>query len=151
MMSLGILAGSLVFGPVVDRYGYQPVLMTGALGVGLGLTAIAWATRATVLTPAMLAFGFGGGLLNGATNALVAEITPEGRGSGLALLGVFFGIGAFGVPLVLGLLLQWANYTTIVGGLALLIVLPLADFVAVRFPPPKQARVPPAPGWSAFG
>ena len=28
MMSLGILAGSLVFGPVVDRYGYQPVLMT---------------------------------------------------------------------------------------------------------------------------
>ena len=139
-MSLGILAGSLVFGPVVDRYGYQPVLMTGALGVGLGLTAIAWATRATVLTPAMLAFGFGGGLLNGATNALVAEITPEGRGSGLALLGVFFGIGAFGVPLVLGLLLQWANYTTIVGGLALLIVVPLADFVAVRFPPPKQAR-----------
>jgi len=140
LMSLGILAGSLVFGPVVDRYGYRPVLVAGALGVGLGLAAIAWAPTPTLLTPAMLAFGFGGGLLNGATNALVAEITPEGRGSGLALLGVFFGIGAFGVPLVLGLLLKWATYTTIVGGLALLVVVPLVDFAAVRFPPPKQAR-----------
>jgi MFS transporter, FHS family, glucose/mannose:H+ symporter len=140
LMSLGILAGSLVFGPVVDRYGYRPVLVTGALGVGLGLGAIAWAPTTAVLAPAMLAFGFGGGLLNGATNALVSDITPEGRGSGLALLGVFFGVGAFGVPLVLGLLLRWATYTAIVGGLALLVVVPLANFVMARFPPPKQVQ-----------
>src|SRR3954454_7142697 len=105
VMSLGILAGSLIFGPVVDRFGYRPVLVAGALGVGLGLAAIAWAPGPSLLTPAMLMFGCGGGLLNGATNALVADITPEGRDSGLALLGVFFGIGAFGVPFVLGLLL----------------------------------------------
>ena len=109
LMSLGILAASLVFGPIVDRFGYRPVLVAGALGVGLGLAAIAWAPTASVLAPAMLVFGFGGGLLNGATNALVADITPEGRGSGLAFLGVFFGIGAFGVPLVLGLLLRMGD------------------------------------------
>jgi MFS transporter, FHS family, glucose/mannose:H+ symporter len=140
LMSLGILAGSLVFGPVVDRFGYRPVLVAGALGVGLGLAAIARAPSPGVLAPAMLAFGCGGGLLNGATNALVSDITPEGRESGLALLGVFFGIGAFGVPLVLGLLLGRATYTTIVGGLALLVVVPLIDFLLVRFPPPKQAQ-----------
>src|SRR5262245_41238284 len=140
VMSLGILAGSLVFGPVVDRFGYRPVLVAGALGVGLGLLAIASASAQAVLAPAMLVFGVGGGLLNGATNVLVADITPEGRESGLALLGVFFGIGAFGVPLVLGLLLEWASYTAIVGGLALLVVVPLVSFVAVRFPPPKQAQ-----------
>jgi len=140
LMSLGILAGSLVFGPVVDRFGYRPVLVTGALGVGLGLGAIAGAPTPTLLRPAMLLFGCGGGLLNGATNALVADITPEGRESGLALLGVFFGIGAFGVPLVLGLLLQWVTYTAIVGGVALLVVVPLVDFAVVRFPPPKQAQ-----------
>jgi fucose permease len=139
-MSLGILAGSLVFGPVVDRYGYRPVLVAGALGVGVGLVAIASAPISAVLTPAMLVFGLGGGLLNGATNALVSDITPEGRGSGLALLGVFFGIGAFGVPLLLGLLLQWATYTAIVGGLASLVLVPLFDFLVVRFPPPKQAQ-----------
>src|SRR5262249_21756379 len=94
----------------------------------------------TLLRPAMLVFGCGGGLLNGATNALVADITPEGRESGLALLGVFFGIGALGVPLVLGLLLQWASYSAIVGCLALLVAIPLVSFVPVRFPPPKQAQ-----------
>ena len=131
-MSLGILAGSLVFGPVVDRFGYRSVLVAGALGVGLGLAAIACLPTPTLLTPAMLVFGCGGGLLNGATNALVADITPAGREAWLALLGVFFGIGAFGVPLILGLLLQWMTYTAIVGGLAILVVVPLVDFVAVR-------------------
>jgi MFS transporter, FHS family, glucose/mannose:H+ symporter len=139
-MSTGILVGSLVFGPVVDRLGYRPVLVAGALGVGLGLAAIARAPSPNLLAMAILAFGFGGGLLNGATNALVSDITPKGRESGLALLGVFFGIGAFGVPLVLGLLLQWASYTAIVGGLALLVVVPLMSFLLVRFPPPKQAQ-----------
>jgi FHS family glucose/mannose:H+ symporter-like MFS transporter len=53
---------------------------------------------------------------------------------------VSFGVGAFGVPLVLGILLQWATYTAIVAGLALLVVVPVLDFMAVRFPPPKQAQ-----------
>jgi fucose permease len=140
LMSLGILAASLVFGPIVDRFGYRPVLVAGALGVGLGLAAIARAPTSAVLAPAMLVFGLGGGLLNGATNALVSDITPEGRESGLASLGVFFGIGAFGVPFALGLLQEWAAYTTIVGGLAILALVPLSTFLAVRFPPPKQAQ-----------
>ncbi len=140
LMSLGILAGSLVFGPVVDRFGYRPVLLAGAMGVGLGLAAIARSPTAAVLAPALLAFGCGGGLLNGATNALVSDITPEGRESGLSLLGVFFGIGALGVPLALGLLLPQVSYATVVGGLAILVVIPLMGFVVVRFPPPKQAQ-----------
>lgn len=140
LMSLGILAGSLVFGPVVDRYGYRLVLLAGAVGVALGLAAIAGAPSARVLAPAIVVFGFAGGLLNGATNALVSDITPEGRGSGLALLGVFFGLGAFGVPLLLGVLLEWLTYPAIVGGLAALVVLPLVDFALVAFPPPKQAQ-----------
>ena len=140
LISLGILVGALVFGPVVDRYGYRPVLMAGAIGVGLGLAAIAGSPSARLLAPAILVFGFAGGLLNGATNALVADISPQGRGSGLALLGVFFGVGAFGVPLLLGVLLQWLTYTTIIGGLAALVVLPLLDFALVKLPPPKQAQ-----------
>ena len=40
----------------------------------------------------------------------------------------------------MGLLLKWASYTTIVGGLALLVAVPLVDFAAVRFPPPKQPQ-----------
>jgi fucose permease len=142
LVSLGILAASLVFGPVVDRFGYRPVLLAGALGVGFGLGAIALAPTAAWLSPAMLAFGFGGGLLNGATNALVADISPGGRGSGLAVLGVFFGIGACGVPLALGLLRRSTSYapTDLLGWLALLVLVPLVHFLVVAFPPPKQAQ-----------
>src|SRR5262249_32612846 len=43
LMSLGILAGSLVFGPIVDRFGYRSVLIAAALGVCLGLEGIAGA------------------------------------------------------------------------------------------------------------
>jgi fucose permease len=140
LLSLGILAGSLVFGPIVDRYGYRSVLVGGATGVGLGLTAVAGAPTTTILAPAMVVFGFAGGLLNGGTNALVADITPEGRGSGLAFLGIFFGVGAFGVPLLLGVVLRWMTYRTVIGALAALVVVPLVDFAMVKLPSPKHAQ-----------
>ena len=43
LMSQGILVASLVFGPIVDRYGYKGVLIGGAAGVLLGLEGIAFA------------------------------------------------------------------------------------------------------------
>jgi FHS family glucose/mannose:H+ symporter-like MFS transporter len=142
LVSLGILAASLVFGPVVDRFGYRPVLLAGALGVGVGLGALALAPAAVWLGPAMLVFGFGGGLLNGATNALVADVSGERRGSGLAFLGIFFGIGACGVPILLGLMRRSTSYasTEILGWLAVLVLVSLLDFLIVAFPPPKQAQ-----------
>jgi FHS family glucose/mannose:H+ symporter-like MFS transporter len=142
LVSLGILAASLVFGPVVDRFGYRPVLLAGAFGVGVGLGALALAPAAVWLGPAMLLFGFGGGLLNGATNALVADVSPAGRSSGLAVLGVFFGIGACGVPILLGLMRRSTSYASneILGWLELLVLLSLLDFLIVSFPPPKQAQ-----------
>lgn len=142
LVSLGILAASLVFGPIVDRYGYRPVLLVGALGVGAGLSTLALKPAVIWLEPAMLAFGFGGGLLNGATNALVADISREGRGSGLALLGVFFGIGACGVPILLGLMRGWTSTTSteILGWLVLLVLVLVIYFSVVSFPPPKQAQ-----------
>jgi hypothetical protein len=35
--------------------------------------------------------GFGGGIINGSTNAVVADISSEDKGANLSLLGVFFG------------------------------------------------------------
>ena len=93
-MSLGILAASLVFGPIVDRHGYQGILIAGALGVMIGLEAIAFAPSRWLLAVAVFVFGFSGGIINGSTNALVSDISEEGRSSGLALLGVFFGVDA---------------------------------------------------------
>lgn len=94
LLSVGILAGSLVFGPLVDRYGFKGMLTACSLLVFLGLEALAFAPSFDLLRAAVFFVGFGGGVINGGTNALVSDISEEGRSAGLSLLGVFFGLGA---------------------------------------------------------
>jgi fucose permease len=140
LMSQGILVASMVFGPIVDRYGYKGVLIGGAAGVLLGLEGIAFATSGWSLALLVFVFGFGGGIINGATNALVSDISGQGRSSGLAFLGVFFGAGALGVPLCLGLLLGRLDYTSILALFGMLVLVPIAVFMIIGFPPPKQSQ-----------
>lgn len=140
LMSLGILAGSLVFGPVVDRRGYKGMLAAAVVLIALGLEGIAFAPSIALLAASAIIIGFGGGLINGGTTALVADISAEGRAAGLAYLGVFFGIGAFSVPLVLGLLRERFGDAGIVAVIGALVALVLAYYAAVRFPEPKQPQ-----------
>lgn len=140
LMSGGILVGSLVFGPIVDRHGYRGLLMAGIALVLLGLQGIAFAPSVAILALAAAAIGLGGGVINGGTNALVADISAGGRSAGLSLLGVFFGIGAFGVPFVLGLMLERFGYTAVVAGIGALVAIPLVFHAAIRFPAPKQPQ-----------
>ncbi|NIP78322.1 MAG: MFS transporter [Gemmatimonadetes bacterium] len=140
LLSAGVLLGSLVFGPVVDRQGYKGLLMASVAMVALGLEGIAFAPSVTLLAGSALLIGLGGGMVNGGTNALVADISAGGRSAGLSLLGVFFGIGAFGVPFVLGLLLDRLGYTAVVAGIGGLVAIPVAFYAALRFPAPKQPR-----------
>src|SRR5262245_50685708 len=44
LLPFGILAGSLVFGPIVDRFGYRWMLVGSALLVGVALEGIAMTT-----------------------------------------------------------------------------------------------------------
>jgi FHS family glucose/mannose:H+ symporter-like MFS transporter len=140
LMSLGILAGSLVFGPVVDRRGYKGMLAAAVVLIALGLEGIAFAPSIGLLAVAAILIGFGGGVINGGGTALVADISTEGRASGLAYLGVFFGIGAFGVPLVLGLLRERFGDDGVVAGIGALVALVLFYIAAIRFPEPKQPQ-----------
>lgn len=140
LMSFGILAGSVVFGPMVDRYGYKGMLLSSATLIVLGLEGIALATSLVWLRLAILVVGFGGGIINGGTNALVADVSTDARGSGLSLLGVFFGIGAVGVPFALGSLLGRHAYSTVIAAAGAVVLVPIALTIATRFPAPKQAQ-----------
>jgi fucose permease len=79
-------------------------------------------------------------VLNGATNALVADISGEERGARLSFLGVFFGIGALGMPAVLGLLSNSFSREGILAGIGVLVLLVSVFYVVIRFPVPKQAQ-----------
>ena len=61
MMSLGIMAASVFFGPIVDRFGYKGMLVAATLLVFLGIEAIAFAPSMAVLMGAALLIGVGGG------------------------------------------------------------------------------------------
>ena len=138
LLSFGILAGSLVFGPVVDRRGYKGLLIFALAGIGAGLELIAFAPSLGVLRMGVVLIGFAGGIVNGATNALVADISTESRGAGLSLLGVFFGIGAAGVPFALSQLAGRYSHAAIVAATGALMVLPVGLTLLSQFPAAKQ-------------
>ncbi len=135
-----ILVGSLLMGPVADRYGYKAMLAGSCALALIGLEGIAFAPSSFWLLPAIVVMGIGGGIINGGTNAVVAEISEDGRSAGLSLLGVFFGIGAVGIPLMMGMLLGRFSYSALLGAASLTLALPIALTATVPFPPAKQPQ-----------
>src|SRR5438034_3463651 len=80
LLPFGILAGSVIFGPIVDRFGYRWILTGSALLVGAALEGITLARNMDLVQLFVFAIGFGGGILNGATNALAADVSEGERG-----------------------------------------------------------------------
>lgn len=140
LMTFGILAGSLVFGPMVDRYGYKGMLLIAIALIAAGLEGIAFASSTAILRAAIASIGFGGGIVNGATNALVADISSEEKGANLNLLGVFFGIGAVGVPFALATMSDLFTDASLIAGVGAFVVIPFLLIAITRFPAPKQPQ-----------
>lgn len=140
ILPLGILAGSLIFGPVVDRYGYKMVLFISCLLLSAGFEGIAWSTDGDMIKIFVLLVGFGGGAVNGATNSLVSDISDNGKSANLSLLGVFFGIGALGMPLVMGILKASTAFEVIIAAVGILSFAVGLLFALVRMPPAKQEK-----------
>ena len=139
-LPIGILVGSLIFGPIVDRFGYKILLITSVLISIIGLEGLAFTKSLTILQASVFITGLGGGCINGGTNALVADISAEDKGANLSLLGVFFGIGALGMPLLLSVLSKYYQYPAIISGVGLSMLLIIIYFLAIRFPLPKLAQ-----------
>ncbi|MHC1737196.1 MAG: sugar MFS transporter [Ignavibacteriaceae bacterium] len=140
LLPSGILLGSLVFGPIVDRYGYKILLIICSLFVVLGIYGIAISDSMPVLQISILLIGFGGGVINGGTNALVADIAGDEKGAKLSFLGVFYGIGALGVPAVLGILSGYFTYQNILITISIFLLLLISFLFFVKFPAPKQSQ-----------
>ena len=143
LLPAGILTGSLVFGPVVDKYSYKNLLSLSILLNILGMELIAWADSFFFLCPAFFLIGWGGGMINGATSALVSDISEdsgENKGANLSLFGVFFGLGALGMPVLIGFLSEKFETNQIMAGVGLSMILPLVFNIALKFPVPKQSQ-----------
>jgi len=138
VLSFGVLAGSLVFGPIVDRRGHKNLLLFAFAAIIIGLEATAFAPSVEFLHVAVFLIGFSGGLVNGAVAALVADVSVEERAATLTFVAAFFGIGAAGVPLAFATLSDAWSHATILAVIAPVVLVPLVLTAVATFPPSKQ-------------
>jgi MFS transporter, FHS family, glucose/mannose:H+ symporter len=139
IMPFGILVGSLFFGPFCDKYGYKILLALSCFFMFAGFEGIAYAPSHGILKICVFLFGVGGGAVNGATNALVSDISEKDKGANLSLLGVSFGLGALGMPFILGVLENKFNYEVIVSIVGIATFIIGVFYLIIKFPPPKQS------------
>ena len=129
----GALLAQLGAGPLNDRIGQRPLLLAGALLLGLGMLGVT-ASRALPLTLTCAAIaGLGHGTLVITAHVLVAGLFPARKAAALNLMNVFFGVGAVAGPAMAGLALaRWGTALPAlwVGAALLLVLLVLLPFVA---------------------
>ena len=140
ILPLGILTASLLFGPIVDKYGYKILLSASCFFLLAGFEGIAYAPTIGLLKIYIYFIGLGGGAINGATNALVSDISDKDKGANLSLLGVFFGVGALGMPLISGILKNRFSFEIILAAVGILTLAAGVFFILIKFPPPKQTQ-----------
>ena len=132
ILPFGLLVGSVTFGPVADKYGYRWVLTVAGLFLSFGFFGIAHAGSLFVLRSCIFLFGIAGGAINGASSALVSDLSvKEHKITNLIWLGAFFGVGAFVTPIILSVI-EKSYYTLVIdvaGVLSLLIALLFAVIV----------------------
>lgn len=94
-LTIGIIIGTLLFGPIVDKFGYKGLTICSSLLALAGMLGLNFFVTDTLLLASICSLGIGGGILNGLTNALVSDIYDDTkRGFKLSILGAFYCIGA---------------------------------------------------------
>ncbi len=140
ILPFGILAGSMLFGPIADSYGYKILLALSCVMLAAGFEGIAFSQGTGLLKICIFLVGLGGGSINGATNALVSDISDRDKGANLSLLGVFFGIGALGMPLLIGILEKTLTFGQIIASMGVLSFVTGIIFLLIKMPLPKQRQ-----------
>lgn len=146
-MNLSMLSAAYALGRLMDRAGLKAPMALGPALVAAALVTLAAAGSANALIAAACLLGVGGGMLNGATNTLVADLNPDPvrKAAALNRLGIFFGFGAVLMPLAIGSLVRLTGWRLLLAAAAGLSVVAAAYSAALAFPPPKQ-RARSAPG-----
>jgi MFS transporter, FHS family, glucose/mannose:H+ symporter len=131
---VGIFVSTVLVGPILDLVGAKKVLAIALAVVAVSLGLMPALTKYPALAAAAFVYGMGGGGLNTATNALVADMSAAGRARALNLLGFFFSLGAISAPLMLSSIGHLST-SAVLRGLAALCLVILTFALSVRFPP----------------
>lgn len=135
-MSMGIIIGTVLFGPVVDKFGYKWLLIISSVLALAGIQGLARCQAIEWLHISIAMLGLGGGILNGLTNALVSDIYDDDkRGGRLGILGACYCIGA-----LLWTLLNYfiPDYRLPLNTMSVIMLLCILFFYFIAFPQAKE-------------
>ncbi len=139
----GILLGSLVFGPIVDRFSYRYLLAASMFLIAAGMELMAFTSNFLWVQVAFFLIGAGGGAINGAGSALVADMSEdfgENKGANLSILGAFYGLGALGTPALLATLTGIVDHDFFVASIGIVACIPTISYFFITFPRPKHPQ-----------
>ena len=134
----GVFLSTLVVGPMIDSFGNKLVLTISAVLVTMALAAFAGANSFQMGVAAAFVLGVGGGGLNTAANALVADLYAENRGEMLNILGTFYGFGALFIPLLAAIITGFFTIPQLFLAAASLAAILAIFYLVLRFPQPKE-------------
>ena len=134
-MSIGIIIGTILFGPVVDKFGYKWLLILASICALGGVQGLASFNEIMLLHCSIFLLGFGGGILNGLTNALVSDIYDDDkRGGRLGLLGAFYCIGALSWTLLNYFI---PDFRIPLNAVSIIMAIMIVAFIFIAFPKAK--------------
>lgn len=138
---IGILAATILAGPILDIHGARQMLVAALILIAGSLALMPSLNAFWELEICCLAYGFGGGILNTATNVLIADLHVDSRARALNLLGFFFSAGGVAAPLLMSLTggaLSTAFVLRLLAAFTAAVLFPVLFF---SFPPPLQSGV----------
>jgi AAHS family 4-hydroxybenzoate transporter-like MFS transporter len=138
MSNVGVMVGALACGPIGDRLGRKPVILTSLLFLGVFSFATAYATTIPMLAFMRFMTGIGIGALMPSTVALASDYAPDRLRAGVTMW-VFAGnpLGGFLGGQLIALVLPTFGWQVIfyIGG-----ALPLLLFPVLLFAMPESPR-----------
>ncbi len=140
LLYAGVLAATVVVGPLIDSIGNKLVLLVSALLVTLALTGFVAAESYVLAAVSSVLLGMGGGGLNTSANVLASDLYGEDRGPMLNVLGIFYGIGALAIPLLAASIAEVLNVRQLLILATALAALATLAYALLRFPPPSEAQ-----------
>ncbi|HUP48156.1 MAG TPA: MFS transporter [Thermoanaerobaculia bacterium] len=139
LLFFGVLVSTLITGPVFDSFGSKAVLASSAVIVTAALVAFSVSRSFIAAGVAAVALGFGGGGLNTAANALIADLYVDERGAMLNYLGMFFGFGALFIPLLAAVITGMLSISQLLLIAASMAGAAALAYILLPFPAPRES------------